>query len=210
MPIIAKESETTFKPVSPGTKGARCFGVIDLGTQLPNNPTFKPMRKVLIQWEIPEETYEFDGKVMPVTIMKEYSLTLGKKKKASNLRKDLDSWRGTPFTEAEAQGFDIRNLIGVPCMLSIAHYEKQDGETGAKVAAVSGLPRGMTVPPLVHPKVYYEIDLGKGKEFEALPEWIRKKLCTCLEWCPADTQSVAQPSGAGTEEEQLPPEDVPF
>lgn len=207
MPIIAKESGTDFKPVSPGTKGARCFGVVDLGTQLPNIATYRPQRKVLLFWEIAEECYEVEGKQIPMTIMREYSLTLGKANKESNLRKDLNSWRGRPFTEDEAKGFDIKALIGVPCMLSIAHYKKQDGNTGAKVAAVTGVPKGLIVPELIHDKLYYEIDMGKGKEFEALPEWIRGKVSKCLEWCPTDTHV---PTSVAQDEEPADDSDVPF
>lgn len=210
MPIIAKESGTDFKPVSEGVKGARCFGVVDLGTQVPNNTTYRPSRRVLLFWEIPEEVYELDGKEFPMTIIKEYSLTLGKKNKQSNLRKDLNSWRGRAFTEEEAQGFDLKNIIGVPCMLSIEHYEKQGGSgKGAKVTAVTGLPKGFSVPELVHEKVYYELDMGKGQDFEALPEWVRTKINKCLEWNPSAAQAVAPPTGTEPEVEE-PVDDVPF
>lgn len=207
MSLLAKESEGTFTPVSAGTKAARCFGVIDLGTQASNNPKYRPSRKVLLQWEIPEETYEFENKQIPMTIMKEYSLTLGKANKESKLRTDLNSWRGRPFTEQEASGFDLKNLLNVPCYLSINHYKKNNGDPGAKVGAIMGVPKGVVVPELSRAVVFYEIAMKKGKEFEALPEWIRKKINTCLEWSPTDEHV---PVSTVQEEEQPSDDEVPF
>lgn len=205
---LAKESGTDFKPVSEGTKMARCYGVIGLGTQPSDNPKYKPSYRVLILWEIPEEVYEFEGKEIPMTIMKEYSASLGKKTKPSNLRKDLDSWRGRPFTEEEAAGFPIEKIINAPCMLSIVHYQKRDMAIGAKIIAITGVHKSMQVPELTRETLHYEIDFGKGDQFKALPEWIQSKISRCIEWCPS-SQAVPE-AAAEVEPEPVEDDGVPF
>lgn len=208
MPLIAKESGKDFPPIQGGTKGARCFGVVGLGTQVSDNPKYRPSERVLLMFEVPEETYEFEGKEVPMTILREYPQSLGRKTKPTNLRKDLDSWRGKPFTEQEAAGFDLKNLLGVPCILSILNYTKQNGSPGAKITGISALPKNYEVPALAREPVYYDVSLGKGKEYQALPEWMQKKVASCLEFNP---EAVVQaPEQIGATAEDTVDDDVPF
>ena len=202
---IAKQNATDYKPVSSGTQFGRCFGVVSLGTQPSDNPKFKPSKKVLMLFELPNETYELDGKQVPMSIVKEYTLSINKK---ANLRKDLDSWRGRPFTEQEAQGFPVENVIDAPCMLSIAHYQKRDGSTGAKIASIAGVPKGMSVPALSRDKLHYEIEQGENEVFQKLPDWLKDKIGKCLEWNP-DTQ-VAAPSEPEPQHDDGGEDSVPF
>jgi len=201
---IATESRSDYKPVSAGTQFGRCFGVVSLGTQPSDNPKFKPAKKVLILFELPNETYELDGKQVPSTMVKEYTLSINKK---ANLRKDLDSWRGKPFTEQEAAGFPVENVINAPCMLSIAHYKKRDDSTGAKIVAIAGVPKGMTVPELSRKPVHYEIEMGENEVFKSLPEWLQEKIGKCLEWSP---QSATATEPDEHHEEEPGDDSVPF
>jgi len=55
----------------------------------------------------------------------------------SNLRRDLESWRGRAFTEAERKAFDVEKLIGVNCQLSLKHnVSKSTGRPYAQVTVV--------------------------------------------------------------------------
>lgn len=179
--------------------------MVDLGTQPSNNPKFDPAHKLLLLWELPSETYEYEGKNIPVTISKEYTASIGKK---ANLRKHLDSWRGRAFTEQEAQGFEIANVIGVPCTLSVSHQKKSDGGIYAKVEGVSGLPKGITVPEMAHERVHYELGMGTVGVFETLPPWIQKKISQCLEWNKEAAQEPVAAPHAAEEAEDDP--DIPF
>ncbi len=194
--MIVKEKGSDFKPVPAGTHFGRAYGMVDLGTQPSNNPKFDPAHKLLLLWELPGETYEHDGEQVPCTISKEYTASIGKK---ANLRKHLDSWRGRAFTEDEAKGFEIANVIGVACTLSVSHQTKSDGGKYAKIESVSGLPKGVTVPPMWHEKVHYELEMGKNEVFQSLPEWMQKKINQCLEWNPSETQEPVAAPGAMTE-----------
>src|SRR5689334_21178594 len=99
MPIIATASESkSFIPAPEGTHQAVCVDVIDKGMQ-PNK--FKDgalQHKIDIAWQI-DEARE-DGKRF--VVYKRYTLSLNEK---ANLRKDLETWRGRPFTRDEEMGF---------------------------------------------------------------------------------------------------------
>ena len=40
----------------------------------------------------------------------------------------------------------------------------------------------MTIPAQFHKAVRYEIEDGKNETFNALPQWLQKKIGLCLEW----------------------------
>lgn len=206
MSTTATEKKSDFKPVPSGTHVARCFGVIDLGTQISSNPSYKPSHKILVSWELPMETYEVEGKELPMTISKRYTLSINKK---ATLRKDLDSWRGRGFTDDEAKAFPVQNIIGTPCMLSVTHTPKEGGGMYVNVVSVAGVPRGMPVPPAVHDPIHWQLEQGKDSAFVCLPEWVRKTICKCVEWCPTDT-AVVEPAGSQQHEEPEGDDDVPF
>ena len=84
--------------------------------------------RVRIYWQIKEKMDS--GK--PFLVGKTYTLSLHKK---SSLRPDLESWRGRPFTEVEAEGFDLEKLLGANCQLNLMHTSK-DGETYTNVQAI--------------------------------------------------------------------------
>lgn len=151
MSIIARKPEGDFSdytPPSAGTHFAVCTIVADIGWQeiTWNNQT-KLQHKIVFRWEIPAERIEWEDKdgnkhEGPMVISKRYTNSLFEK---ANLRIDLESWRGRKFTDEELEGFDVLNVLGKACMLSVVHETKGD-KTFANVGAVSGLPKG-TMPP---------------------------------------------------------------
>lgn len=194
MPLLATEGESKPKQQPPaGTHSARCYSVVDLGTQ---ESQFGPRHKVRLTWELPEEKAVFkeDDGEQPFVISKDYTLSLFEK---ANLRHDLESWRGKAFTEAELKGFDIFALLGVPCLLTVIHKTKGD-KTYANVNSISKLPKSMNVPAQINPSVQFEVSEGRSQAFNALPEWLRKQIETCTEW-----RGKEQPQGT-TEPERDP------
>jgi hypothetical protein len=135
-----------FKIVPSGTHLARCYRIVDLGTQTNDfQGEIKIQRKVMLGWEIhgeddsgePLKTDE--GK--PMAIFKNYTLSWNE---AATLRKDLQAWRGTPWTDAEASRFDLKNILGQWCMLNVIHRPgKADGKLFANVAGISPIPAFM-------------------------------------------------------------------
>lgn len=149
MAIIATGgSGTTFKPAPAGVHQGVCCDVVDMGLlEVTYAGQTKKQHKVRIVWQI-EELMD-DGK--PYIAQKRYTLSLHEK---SNLRLDLQSWRGRPFTDDELRGFDLEKLLGVNCLLGIVHVNKA-GETYANVTAVMPLKKGM--PQIVASKDYVRV-----------------------------------------------------
>jgi hypothetical protein len=146
MPIIATASESkNYTPAPEGTHHAVCVDVIDKGMQ-PNK--FKDgalQHKIDVAWQL-SETRD-DGKRF--VVYKRYTLSLNEK---ANLRKDLESWRGKPFTREEEMGFDVEKLIGVNCLLNVVHKQNADKtKTFANVVSVMPLLKGL---PKIAPDGY--------------------------------------------------------
>ena len=174
MPLIASEGEGKQRQQPPaGTHVARCVSVIDLGTQ---PGVFGSKRKVRISWETPDETAVFDSQKgeQPFMLSKEYTLSLYEK---ANLRHDLESWRGKAFIPDELKGFDIFDLLGTPCLISVIHKPSADGsKVYANVSSISKLAKGMTIAAQINPSVKYSIEDGANAVFDSLPGWLQKKI----------------------------------
>lgn len=202
--MIIKDTQGDYTPAPAGTHVARCISVIDMGTQ---RDTFegrtKEQHRVMLAWELCEEMLERDGKQFPHIIHKEYTASLNKK---ATLRQHLDAWRGRGFTEQELEGFELANVIGAPCIITILHKENSDGQTRAKITSVAALMKGTRAPEMHNKPIHYDLAMGKNATFEQVPEWIRKKILNCLEWTtrPATGETVAEPEGAESTMEDTP------
>lgn len=168
MGLVANE-KASRTPAPAGTHLANCFGLIDLGTQTSNfNNEVKAAHKVWIWWELCHEKQD-DGR--PVTVGSFYSVSLHEK---ATLRAVLQAWRGKPFTPEELKAFQLRNVVGAPCMLTIVHEPKKaGGGVSDKVKAVSGLPKGMTREPVVTPTVVLDLDQFDRATFDGLPNFLK-------------------------------------
>lgn len=169
----------TFTPAPVGTHVARCFRIIDLGTQhgeYMGNPTRR--NQVLVSWELPNEIIEVDGKSVPLVASRFYTNSLGEK---ANLRADLEAWRGQAFTQSELEKFDLHNILGKPCMLIV--IGKEGDKT--KVAGVAALPKGTVCPEQVNPNFTFWLDdnsdIENGK-FDQISEGIQKIIKKSEEW----------------------------
>jgi hypothetical protein len=169
MTIIAKSAETSYPKVPIGVHKARCVKVIDLGTQKQEyGGEISWKRQILVIWELPEEL----NNDQPMTISKFYTLSLHEK---ANLGMDLTSWRGRPFTETEKQGFDVTNLIGVPCQLNVMH--KDNGKE--HISSIMPLGKDDKIAEQFNPSVSFDIgDYQKGQKetFNQLSEGIRRMI----------------------------------
>lgn len=139
--FLVRGSASTFEPAPPGLHAAVCIDVVDLG--LVEGP-FGTKHRVRLVWSI-DKRMPKTGK--PYLCQKSYNAVLHPK---STLGKDLGSWRGKGFTDAEIQkGFNLERLVGKGCLLSIQHDER-DGTTYANVVAV--LPIGDRAQPIMDPE----------------------------------------------------------
>ncbi len=192
-----------FKQPPAGNHVARCIKIIDIGTHHGEYQGVPNVRnQVIVQWELPNETMDFDGKVMPLVISKFYTNSLSEK---ANLRKDLESWRARTFTAEELAKFDLMKILGAPCMLSVVI--KEDGK--AKVTTVAAMPKGFTCPPAVNPLDSFWLDEWDGAKFEALSKGFQKMIMDSDEYKAKFTPASQRAAQAETRGDAFE-DDVPW
>ena len=175
-----------FKRVPAGAHIARCFSLIDCGTQTTNGQYgVTTNRKIRLAWEIFGEdenneplVIEYNGEVKPMTINKTYTLSLGEK---ASLRKDLSALRGRDFTEEELKGFDLKTIVGAYCMINVTVTES-GGKTYSNVAGISPLHKSMTKPAAVHQNQIFDLDDIDLFLFESFHEKLQDYIKQSPEW----------------------------
>lgn len=175
--------------------------MIDRGTQKSNfNGELRERREVQIGWELINEKME-DGR--PFVASKIYTLSASQK---SNLRKDLENWRAKKFTDEELETFDLTKLLGVPAMLTMAETEK-DGNKRTNITAVSALPKGTQLQPLVNDKlaVILSPEDFKPDQFAKLHEKTRETIAKSPEYQAIKSgKPMPQHATAGELDDEIP------
>ncbi len=173
---------TTERETCPaGNHLAICSRLIDLGTQETSfQGTTRHQRKIYIEWLLPDER---DGDGEPHVIGKRYTLSSSEK---SNLRQDLESWRGRRFTDADFEGadaFDLRAVLGAACLVSVVHSERE-GKRYADVQNVASIPRGTQRPSLHRESVYLSLESGEFDRsvFESLGDRLQQVIAASPEY----------------------------
>ena len=171
--IIKEQTASKISPISPGTYQAVCYGVVDVGDQY--NETFKKAsRKVIILWELPGEFIDSDDGPQTRTISGTYTSSLSAR---ANLRGMLEAWRGAEFSDEELKGFNLKNIVGVNCHLTIVHKEKNSGGVFASIAGVSKLMKELSPVLPTRTMIVYDMDVPSWeKDMQNLPEWIQKRI----------------------------------
>ena len=141
MALHAPRTSAEFELCPAGSHVAVCCDVVDLGPVKGTDFNGQPIvqHKVQIRWQI-RTRMATTGK--PYLVQKRYTFSMHEK---ANLRKDVNSWRGRPFTDAEADAFDFERLVGKLCYLNVIHNARPRG-TYADVVAIMPVPPG--TPPL--------------------------------------------------------------
>ena len=160
--------QSSIAPIPQGTYLAVCYMLVDLGMQY-SEAFKKSSRKVLIGWEVPEETITIDGEERPRNITKQYTASLNE---SASLRQDLAAWRGRDFTPEELEAFDLRNIVGTSCMINVVHKVKKDGKTFANIQSIMALPKGMPKGELDQKPVIFDLDTAEVEQVDGLPGWI--------------------------------------
>ena len=177
-PLLASAS-ASFENKIPdsGTYPARCIQVIDLWTQtIEWQWQTKEQRKIRLTFELPTELETFNPEKgeQPFVVSKNYTLSLSDK---SKLREHLESWRGQEFTQQELDGFDIHNILGKECTISVVHEKSADGtKTYANLSTVSKAMKGVSIPEAINPLVYFTIEDFDQSIYDSLPEFLRTKI----------------------------------
>lgn len=201
---LPQPTESNFSPVPAGTHLGICYRVIDLGTQTSNfNGETKQAHKVLISWEIPDELMD-DGR--PFSISQSYTWSMHEK---ATLRKSLEAWRGLAFTDNDfgPGGFDIKNIIGKACTLSVIH-KPSDGNTFANVSSIGKVMKGVSVPAPTNTPLYVWLHPSRwdAAAFSQLSAKLQHKIMASPEYMELMSANAADYDTQNNEAEQ----DIPF
>ena len=211
MAFIASDSGGgNFKRVPAGVFIGRCYSLIDLGTQLSSGQFGEKLQhKIRIGWELFGEdengaplTVDVDGREMPMTISKSYTVSLHEK---AGLRKDLAAWRGRDFTDEEAKGFDVSKLIGAYCMVNVTTSET-NGKTYSNVAGLTPLPGALknNKPAPVHAHVVFDLDNPDMAAFNSFHEKLQDAIKRSPEWARHGKQAPAMAGDFDGDPDEIP------
>jgi hypothetical protein len=192
-----KAPKSAPRPVAnDGQHVGRIVGLVDLGT---HTETFegkeKTARKVRLEIELPTEQAVFkDGEdPRPFIVHREFTFSMGQK---ASLRKTVEAIRGAFNSQAEANDFDLRSLLGMPCMATVeTRVSETSGNKYSKLTAIAKFQTRIagveiTCPAQVNQSRYYSIEEhGCGPVFQALPEFIQEEIKGSPEFIDAANHS---------------------
>lgn len=215
MGLVAKDSGD-FVSVLPGMHLARCYRIIDLGTQRSEYMgKEKYLAKIMIQFEVHGENENGQPMVTqdgrPLSIAKSFTLTLAEK---STLRKDLQMWRGKEFTADELRGFELKNVLGAWAMLTVTHTES-NGKTYTNIAGINPVPAAMKkagLPQGVNKTEIFDIENPDMTLFDTFSENLKKKISSSPEWVELHGDKTSQPAKPKDRLDDINDldEDIPF
>lgn len=173
MAFVATKPTSSYLPPPPGMHIARCYRLIDMGTQ-PKSYQGQPKgeaRKIMVSFELLGEDRMDDGK--PFTISKSWFLSMHEK---ASLRKDLESWRGRPFTPEEEAGFDVSKLLGAYCLLNVIQETGADGNVFTRISAITPVVKGMPKPEPVNEANIFDLDDPDWQMFEGFSDKMKQTI----------------------------------
>ena len=173
--IVSGSAKTKREIVPSGTHIARCYSMIDIGTvEWEYAGETKWTKKVRFTFELPHEMREFSGEQKPMVISKEYTKSLHEK---SNLRKDLEGWRGKSFSNQELSGFELTDVLGSECNVSIIHKTSKSGNEFAQIGSISSITKGSKCPEQINENfVFNYYDNFNEEWLELQPDWIQDQI----------------------------------
>lgn len=217
MSLIAKSvssSESEFVPVPVGMHLARCYKIVDLGTQPKSTKDgLKYQRTIMINFEVHGEGV--DGKPLitsrgePMSISQDYNLSLNEK---STLSKHLEGWRGATFNKNEREGgFDIKKILGVWAMINVtASVSEKTGKTYHNISGLMPVPKMFKdagLPEGFNKLGFFSMEDEKMDMdvFNTVTQYVQGKIKQSPEW---NAMHGAQPAGAPAEDYDN--DDIPF
>ena len=170
--MVVHETGGSYEKLPSGMQPAVCTRVFDLGMQ----PGYegKMQHKLIVMFELAERKKEGEFAGSRFLASRSYTASLNEK---ANLRKDLESWRGRPFTADELAGFEMDSVVGVNCNLNMIEVTKGD-RTYVNIAAIV---------PAIKGQERLERELAE----DYTPEWIQRMLGTVNDGWSNDTSDTA-------------------
>lgn len=201
MGLIAKANGGgSFTPVPPGNHLARCYRIIDLGTQRGEyKGQVKWQQKCMLQFEV--HGVDEDGNPLvtpkgePLSISKNYTVSLND---GATMRTDFESWRNRAFTPEERNAFHVGKVLGQWAMISVTKSIVGDKEY-TNIAGIATVPSMMkaNIPKGINDLKTFDLDNPDMALFETFGERLKEKIMGSKEWVahlskdPSTTQSIA-------------------
>ena len=219
MSLIAKDSGGgSFAPVPPGMHLARCYRIVDMGTQTTEfQGQTKHLQKVMMQFEVHGE--DETGKPLvtekgdPMSISKNFTLSLAEK---ATLRKDLQAWRGKEFTGQELRGFELKNVLGAWAMITAAKSLGNNGKEYTNIISINPVPVAIKkagLPQGFNKLAIFSIETPDMELFGTFGNGLKEKIQSSPEWRARQSdayqkeQAASANSGSGFDDME---DDIPF
>ena len=216
MSFYVEDKGGNFERCPSGMHLARCYRIIDLGTQKSEYMgQTKYLHKVMLGWEI--HGMNDDGTPIkmqdgrPFAIFKNYTLSWSEK---ANIRLDLQSWRGRPFSQEEMRKFDLKNVLGAWCMLNVIERPGQDNKIYTNVAGVTPVPAMIKqngLPTAVNKNELFNIAEPDMEMFATFSDNLKAKISNSPEWQKLQGKAEAKaaapapaPAAGGFEDDDIP------
>lgn len=215
MSLTARDSGGgSFTPVSPGMHLARCYRIVDMGTQKSEfQGQVKHLQKVMLQFEVHGE--DDNGKPLvtakgePMSISKNFTLSLAEK---ATMRKDLQAWRGRDFTPEELRGFELKNVLGAWAMITASKALGGNGKEYTNIVSINPVPVAIKkagLPEGFNKLAMFVISNPDMELFETFGNGLKEKITSSPEWrarSPASQPAPDRPSSGFDDMD----DDIPF
>jgi hypothetical protein len=189
-----------YENLTPGRYKATCYKLIDAGTREESYQD-GPLRKrhiVYIYWEVTHKLEEVDGSERweEVRMADDRLFSASKKYTASlnenaSLFKDLKSWRGRPFTDADLAGFELSKVLGVTAELEMIPQTVDNNKV--RVEGVYKPEGGMKKADTTNDIQSFDIDVYV-QEFTGESSAESKAMCDIWETMPPWMQEMIEES----------------
>jgi hypothetical protein len=215
MSLTARDSGGgSFTPVAPGMHLARCYRIVDMGTQKTEfQGQAKHLQKVMLQFEVHGE--DDNGKPLltskgePMSISKNFTLSLAEK---ATMRKDLQAWRGRDFTPEELRGFELKNVLGAWAMITASKAVGNNGKEYTNIVSINPVPAAIKkagMPEGFNKLAMFVISNPDMELFETFGNGLKEKITSSPEWRargPAPQPAPDRPSSGFDDMD----DDIPF
>lgn len=215
MGLTAKDSGGSFTPVPPGMHLARCYRIVDMGTQTTDfQGQTKHLQKVMLQFEVHGE--DDSGKALvtpkgePMSISKNFTLSLAEK---ATLRKDLQAWRGREFTADELRGFELKNVLGVWAMITASKAVGNNGKEYTNIVSINPVPAAIKrsgMPEGFNKLDMFTIENPDMNLFETFGNGLREKITSSPEWRARNQALVSKPGAPDSGFDDMDDDLIPF
>lgn len=182
-----KQGQATQKKLIPaGVHPAKCYSVIDMGTQTESyNGEEKKMHKIAMSFEFPAHTatYKEENGPQVMAVHQDYTFSMSSK---ANFKQMIDSWIGKPVDEMTDER--MQKIVGKAANVQIVHtVGKKNGLTYDNIAfngkGISPFAKGTPVPAYTpNAQVYFTLSNPDWDVFDGLHNFMKEKIQKCDEW----------------------------